>query len=319
MANKQTLTGAFVLGGFGLALGAILLFGQFNPFVRPVRAVVIFQGSASGLSVGSPVTFRGVRVGSVSNISLEFDRKAYAAFIPVTLDLQPGRVRLAHDSVPLQISDLIRHGLRAEVNVQSFVTGQSQIELDFDSSSPAILHPGFTNLPEIPARQSVIQKAQQTLAQLPLKELATNAEQSLASIRQLADKMDHDLPPLIVSVQQTSEHSRALVDATTKTLADLQAQLTTTLQGIDRLTTAGTQQLASRGADLHRLLVNTNGAVVEARQTLAVLRQLASPRSPERANLQSILRDLSAASASMRGFASDIERNPQLLLTGRKS
>lgn len=318
MANRQTMTGAFVLGGIVLALGAILLFGKVNPFVKPVQAVVIFQGSASGLSVGSPVTFRGVRVGSVSNIALEFDRSAYAAYIPVTLDLQPGRVTLADDSTPLQIPDLIRHGLRAEVNLQSFVTGQSQIELDFDSSSPAVLHPGFTKLPEIPAKQSAIQRAQQTLAQLPLKELAENAQASLASIRTLADKLDQDLPPLIASVQQTSDHSRALVDATTKTLAALQDQLTTTLQGVDRLTAASTEQITARGADLQRLLVNTNATVLQARQTLGDLHQITSPRSDERADLQSILSDLAAAAAAMRGFASDIERNPQLLLTGRK-
>jgi paraquat-inducible protein B len=318
MANRQTAVGAFVLGGIVLALGAIVFFGQFNPFAKPVRAVVIFQGSASGLSVGSPVTFRGVRVGSVSDISIEFDHNAYAAYIPVTLELRPGSVRLTHDSEPLQFPDLIRHGLRAEVNIQSLVTGQSQIELDFDPSSPAVLHPDFTKLPEIPARQSAIQRAQQTLTQLPLKQLADNANASLQSINSLAEKLDRDLPPLVASVQQTSEHSRELVDAATKTLASLQAQLTTTLAGIDRLTTSGTAQLDARGDDLHRLLVNTNATVLQARQTLADLHGVTSPRSDERADIQSTLNDLAAAAAAMRGFASEVERNPQLLLTGRK-
>ena len=63
MGNRQTVVGAFVLGGIILALGAIILFGQLNPFSRIVRAVVVLQGSASGLSIGAPVTFRGVPVG----------------------------------------------------------------------------------------------------------------------------------------------------------------------------------------------------------------------------------------------------------------
>jgi paraquat-inducible protein B len=318
MANRQTAVGAFVLGGIALVLAAIVLFGQINPFATPVRVVVIFQGSASGLSVGSPVTFRGVRVGAVSAISIEFDSKAYAAYIPVTLELQPDRVRLVHNAAPLRFPELIRHGLRAEVNIQSLVTGQSQIDLDFDPSSPAVLHPGFSNLPEIPTRQSVIQKAQQTLAQLPLKELADNAAQSLVSIRTLADKLDRDLPPLIASVQQSSEHSRELVDVAIKTVGSLQTQLATTLSGIDRLTSTGAAQLDARGAELHLLLENTNATVLQARQTLASLQAVTSPRSEERANLQSTLRDLSAAAAALRGFASDVERNPQLLFTGRK-
>lgn len=318
MANRQAAVGAFVLGGIALALIAIVLFGQINPFATPVRAVVIFQGSAGGLSVGSPVTFRGVRVGAVSAISIEFDRKAYAAYIPVTLELQSNRVHFAHSTAPLRIPDLIRHGLRAEVNIQSLVTGLSQVDLDFDPGSPAVLHPGVSNLPEIPARQSVIQKAQQTLTQLPLKELADNAAQSLVSLRTLANNLDRDLPPLIASVQQTSEHSRELVDVATKTVDSLQRQLTTTLAGVDRLTSTGATQLDARGADLHLLLVTTNATVRQARQMLATLQAVASPHSEERVNLQATLRDLSVAAAALRGFASDVERNPQLLLKGRK-
>ena len=52
---------AFVFGGFILALGAVILFGNFRLFNPTVRAAVIFQGSVSGLSVGAPVTFRGVQ------------------------------------------------------------------------------------------------------------------------------------------------------------------------------------------------------------------------------------------------------------------
>ena len=82
MGNRQTVVGAFVLGGIILALGAIILFGQFNPFSRVVRAVVVLQGSASGLSIGAPVTFRGVPLGSVSNIELTFDRRSFHRLYP---------------------------------------------------------------------------------------------------------------------------------------------------------------------------------------------------------------------------------------------
>ena len=60
-------------------------------------------------------------------------------------------------------------GLRAELNTQSFVTGQSQIDLDFDQSAPAVMHPNVTSLPEIPTRLSTIQRVQKQLSQLPLR------------------------------------------------------------------------------------------------------------------------------------------------------
>ncbi len=51
---------------------------------------------------------------------------------------------------------------------------------------------------------------------------------------------------------------------------------------------------------------------------LTNLSDLTSQRGQTRENLDSTLRDLAATTASLRGFASDIEHNPQLLLTGRQ-
>jgi paraquat-inducible protein B len=216
------------------------------------------------------------------------------------------------------VEELVRRGLRAEVNIQSLVTGQAAIELSFDPSTPAVLHPGVSSYPEIPVRQSIMQKTQKTLEQLPLQEMAENMNQSLESIRILADKLDKDMPALIVSVQQTSDQSRFLVGTATKTLDTLETQLTTTLSGINTMTAAATTQLNGRGADLHKLLLNTNTAVVQTQQMVAELRDFTSARSDQRADIDSTLRDLSAAAASMRGFASEIEREPQLLLMGRQ-
>ena len=91
-----------------------------------------------------------------------------------------------------------------------------------------------------------------------------------------------------------------------------------TLAGIDRLTGTADRQLNGRGADLHALLVSSNQAISNARGVLANVQGMTDERSPDRANLEAALNDLSAASASLRGFASDIEQNPRLLLTGRR-
>jgi paraquat-inducible protein B len=318
MGNRQTVVGAFVLGGIILALGAIILFGQINPFSSVVRAVVVLQGSASGLSVGAPVTFRGVPLGSVSNIELTFYRRSFTAYIPVTLVLDPRRVHSTGKREIIGVEEFVRRGLRAQVNIQSLVTGQAAIELNFAPSTPAVLHPGLSKYPEIPVQQSVLQRTQKTLEQLPLQEMAENMNKSLASIRILADQLDKDMPALIVSAQRTSDQSRILVETATKTLDTLGAQLTTTLSGINTMATAATTQLNGRGADLHELLLNANTAVAQTRQTLTELRSLTAARSDQRADIEATLRDLAAAAAAMRGFASEIEREPQLLLMGRR-
>jgi paraquat-inducible protein B len=320
--DRQTTIGAFVFGGFALALTAIVLFGNFRLFSPTTRAVVVFQGSISGLSVGAPVTFRGVRVGAVESILLQFDPQSQTAYIPTILQLEPDRVLVTgdHGATPraLDLPSLVARGLRAELNIQSFVTGQSQIDLDFDSSVPAGLHPSVTSLPEIPTRLSTIQRVQKQLSQLPLEELVTNATGTLQSLHQLADKLDNDLPPLMASLTATSDRSSRAVDVAAKAILDLQEQVQNTLNRITDFAATADQQMDQRGTDLRTLLTSSTQTVQQARDILIDLRSLTSSRGETRANLNATLRDLAATAASLRGFANDVERNPQLLLTGRR-
>ena len=73
--------------------------------------------------------------------------------------------------------------------------------------------------------------------------------------------------------------------------------------------------MSHRGKDLRLLLASSTQAMQQAREALSDARSLLSSRAGTRANLDATLRDLAAAAASLRGFASDVERNPQLLLT----
>ncbi|MBE7620581.1 MlaD family protein [Gluconacetobacter entanii] len=322
MAERQTTVGAFVLGGALLGVAAVVLFGKFHPFSATNNAVVIFDGAINGLGIGAPVTLEGVQVGTVEKIGIKFDPASHKAYIPVTVQLRADRTKSTEHSQGLTaegLPDLIRHGLRAELHMQSFVTGQEEIDLSFDPATPAQLHPGISDLTEIPVRESEMQKLTDTLTTLPLKTIATNADEMLVSIRSLADRLDKDLPPLVTSVKETSDRSRVTVDTATDTIRDLDKRLDVTLASIDRLANSGTQQLDSRGAELHDLLLNSNNTVTEARQTLAGLHDITAPSSADRANLDSSLRDLAAAASALRGFATDVERNPQLLLMGRRN
>ena len=76
-----------MLGGIVLAVAAIVLFGKFSLFNPSVRAAIVFEDSIAGLSVGAPVTFRGVRVGAVESIAIEFDPETNVAYIPVIVRL----------------------------------------------------------------------------------------------------------------------------------------------------------------------------------------------------------------------------------------
>jgi paraquat-inducible protein B len=238
----------------------------------------------------------------------------------VTVRIEPGHAVITRKASDrnVDLPNLITRGLRAELNVQSFVTGQSQIDLDFDPSSAPVLHPDIADLPEIPTRQSTLQKAQEQLRQLPLRELTDDATATLQSLRGLAEKLDHDLPPLVASLTATSDHSTQTLDTASAAIKDLQTRLDITLSSIGQLASTGDQQLNQRGAELHTLLAASNQTMLQVRDLVGDVRGLTSDRAASRANLESTLRDLAAAAASLRGFAGDVEHNPQLLLTGRR-
>ncbi len=305
--NKKTQIGAFVILGSVLLLFIIMTFGHLRLFSSSKDVAVVFQNSISGLSVGAPVNFRGVKVGSVKSITLHFDPADRKAYIPVIITLEPGQMHVVRDipgQTRVSFQEMIDNGLRAGLNLQSLVTGQSDIELDFDKSVPAVFHPRITELPEIPVRLSAMEKLKNTLEQIPIKDISQHADTALLSITALSETLRQKLPPLI-------DHAQDTAIAATDTIKDLHTQLDETLLKMNHLLDAGTSELDQRGTDLHLTLSS-------ATKTLNALQDILSERSADRANLDAALRDIAVTAASLRGFASDVERNPQLLLMGRK-
>ena len=73
-ANK-TLIGAFVVGATALVIAGILIFGSGDFFAERPKFVMFFEGSVNGLNVGAPVTFKGVKIGTVKEVNLYFNPK----------------------------------------------------------------------------------------------------------------------------------------------------------------------------------------------------------------------------------------------------
>ena len=84
MTAKPAIVGAFILGAMGLAVAGILFFGGTRLFTRTLPAVAFFSESVAGLEVGAPVTFHGVRVGLVKEVTIDFStaRKPIGALMP---------------------------------------------------------------------------------------------------------------------------------------------------------------------------------------------------------------------------------------------
>ncbi len=321
MANARlAAVGLFFLIGVALVFGTIALFGRLNLFGETRDAEIVFDGSVSGLGVGSPVTFRGVRIGAVSSVAIAFDPRTHEAHIPVKIQLVASKVLLPKDYAGgrAPISQWVADGLRAQLVPVSLIANESAIDLDFNRSVAPKYHPDIVDLPEIPANGAPQGQVARQLSQLPLKEMTDNAILALQSVRKLSDTIGKSLPAVLDSTRSSSEKAGQALDAARTAIEQLQIRMDSTLAGIDRLTGSADRQLNGRGADLHALLVNSNQAISNTRDVLSNLKEMTDARSPDRANLESALNDLSDASAALRGLANDIEENPKLLLTGRR-
>ncbi|NDF59315.1 MAG: MCE family protein, partial [Burkholderiaceae bacterium] len=62
--------GLFVFAGFAAILALILVFGTGQLFKKTTMVETYIEQSITGLDVGAPVRFRGVKVGQVTFIGL---------------------------------------------------------------------------------------------------------------------------------------------------------------------------------------------------------------------------------------------------------
>ncbi len=172
---SPTIVGMFVIGAMALALIALLSFGGMNFFSRPQRFVVYFDESVHGLDLGSPVKLRGVRVGRVVNLNVQFDTRNKKSVVEVLCEFGHSNVKDEVGAVidvtsRKELEKLIAQGLRAQPEVAGLATGLLFVELDFFEGTP-LLSPAVQAMADpkyvvVPSVQSSISEFQRSLAEI---------------------------------------------------------------------------------------------------------------------------------------------------------
>lgn len=183
-ANK-TMIGAFVVGAVVLLMIAIAMFSSGQLFRLSDKYVLFFDGSVKGLSEGAPVIFKGVKIGSVSDISLIYDPGIKKALIEVIIDVELERIKGMPDVVGYpNYDDLVKQGLEAKLEVQSFVTGQLMIEFDFYSNSTPKLYGLVKEYPELPTRP-ISPDIFKIMEDVPIKDISNNLVETVEGLNRL--------------------------------------------------------------------------------------------------------------------------------------
>ena len=209
---SKTAIGLFVVGALVLLMIGIVVFGSGMLFKRTNKFVLYFDGSVKGLSIGAPVMFRGVSIGSVKDISLIYDSKIGTIMLPVIVEIEQGRIKGAPSFGEMGgDKKMIELGLRAKLEVQNFLTSQLMISFDFYPDKPAqlrgILKP-YPELPTLPISPDIFE----FMNEIPIKEIAKNLEATAKGINKLVNSSDlpRSLYELRNTFQETKQAMRSL-------------------------------------------------------------------------------------------------------------
>ncbi len=323
---NATTIGAFVLGAIALLVLSILMFSKQRFFESAEQKVAYFEGSVNGLAVGAPVKLKGVKIGSVTRIVLQFEVQDLVFRSAVFFEL-PSRQLLqmvAGQHVKKKDVDQIikrlieERGLRAQLMPQSLVTGQLYLGLDFFPNTPIKLYGEHDHIRELPTIASSTDKIVESitrgmsdLEQLPLNEIAS---QALKTLKTIEKAINPDEMAVTMKAFQTTLHH---VDGTIQTIDSRLGPMTHSLE------TTLTQTHSLIDHLDHRVETIGNAAdlsLLELQQTLklaqAGLAQL-NENSPLSVQLAETLRELSASARSLRYLTDELRQQPQSILFGK--
>lgn len=341
---SKTLIGAFVVGAVVLIIAGVLIFGSGKLMKKTDRFVLSFKSSLQGLNVGSPVLFRGVRIGSVRSITIEADAENLSIHIPVIIEIEPDKIKLIHGErardITVNLPALIKKGLRAKLIMGSLLTGQLMIQLGFSPDTPAKIVGLKTEYPEIPTIPSALERITDIMKDLPFDKIidkllsAVEAIEKLASspdipetlhslkmtvedARKLLQNLDSRIEPLAMSIDKTVKEYGRLARNVDGRVEPLASSVDATLKDARKLVRNVDGKVETLAFSIEKSLTEARTALEQARKALVVAEKTVGKESPVIYQLDKTLKEISRMARSIRSLADFLERHPDALLYGK--
>jgi len=342
--SSKTLIGAFVVGAVVLIAAGVMIFSSGKFLQDTTRFTLFFKGSLQGLSVGNAVLFQGVKIGSITSITIEVDSKNLSVSIPVIIEIDPALVKMVHEKRRLDIRrslpQLIDRGFRAQLTMGSLVTGQLVIGLGFYPDTVVQMAGIETEYPEIPTIPSPIEQITKVMQRLPIEDIINKILSAFEAIEVLVKSPD--IPATLNTLKQTVEDARKLVNHLDSRIEPLTASIDETVVAYKKLAQdvdAKVDPLASRMGstieETRKLVQNVDGrsealarsvattlktaqeALEHGKKTLDTAKETIGKDSPVMYQLDDTLKEISTMARSIRSLADYLERHPDALLYGK--
>ena len=263
-----------------------------------------FNHSVRGLSIGAPVEFRGFVIGKVVEIGLEADWKNNQINVPVKILVEPGRIiKLAEnrDDPRNNLENLIKMGMRAQLQTGNIISGSQFIALDFfDKAEPAFLvaHGDIIELPTIPSSlnrlSSSLTSLLNKLEKLPIEQIGDATSKALQSINETMD-----------SYKDVANSITGLVASD---------DIINTLDNLNKSMVSIRNLMAKLEHNLPSQLESVSGTATDA---LSGIQKITAPDSDLIFELKQTLREFTKTADSIRALADHLERHPESILQGK--
>jgi len=209
-------------------------------------AVLYFDQTLRGLAPGAPVDFRGVALGEVRSVGIEWDRERRRFNMPVTIDMYPGRLgqdfmnalnqgREGKDMMGMMVG----RGLRAQLRNGNILTGQLYVALDFfpNAAKAAIGQQGeLVVLPTVPGQldelQSQVARIANKLDKVPFDEIGANLNRTLAQANATLARLEGEVLPEMTGTLSAAKGTFARAENLLAQDSPLQSDLRQALQEV---------------------------------------------------------------------------------------
>jgi paraquat-inducible protein B len=205
--------------------------------------VLLFKQSVRGLAPGAPVEFRGIPIGEVFSVNAQVDAKTFEFSAPVTINLDAQRLGVeVHDLAPgtdldtirrQLIDSLVAHGVRAQLQTGSLLTGSLFVAFDFHPDAPPATVDWSQKPPRLPTIPGQLEAIEASAVGIIKKLNEVQYKQISDDLQKAIGELDRTL----VSARGAIDSGRGTLDNANKLIEPnsvLGAELGNTLQEVSR-------------------------------------------------------------------------------------
>jgi len=307
--------GLFVIGATSLIILALIFLGLGALRKDKVMVETYFDESVQGLDVGSPLKFKGVKIGSVERVRFVFNKYHGLQDVPfryvlVEMALDPGSA-LDFDQKDMKevIEREVSRGLRVRIAPQG-LTGTGYLEMDYMDSKrnrplPIEWTPEYLYVPSAPS----------TIARL--EETFEVFSKTLRKIEEAGvDKAVQNMNTLLTVASKAVEDAN--MGEVSKNVIDLLTDLRKTNESLKQLT--GSKETKQAMKDLTESLANLKVSSANLPATIEQVRKLLRESNAllatQRDEVQGLLQQGKQTFQNLNDLTGEAKRNPSSLLFG---